>query len=105
MNNLNYTFTSKTKRITIGLMIIGLVSIIAGFLQDDPADHHHTRIWANLLVNSWFFMGIGLLATFFIALVYVTETACAIAVKRIFEALSSYLPVGAVIMILILLIS
>lgn len=109
MNNSNYTFTSKTKNITIGLMAIGLVSIVGGFMTDHAPEgvsadeYHHTRIWANLLVNGWFFMGIGLLATFFMALQYVTETAWSVVVKRVFEAISSYLPVGAVIMFLILL--
>ena len=109
MNNSNYTFTSKTKNITIGLMVIGLLSIIGGFMTDhapegvNAEEYHHTRIWANLLVNGWFFMGIGLLATFFMALQYVTETAWSVVVKRVFEAISSYLPVGAVIMFLILL--
>jgi hypothetical protein len=109
MNNSNYTFTTKTKNITIGLMAIGLVSIIAGFMTDqapegvNAEEYHHTRIWANLLVNGWFFMGIGLLATFFLALQYVTEAAWAVVVKRVMEAVSSYLPVGAVIMLLILI--
>lgn len=109
MNNSNYTFTSKTKNITIGLMVIGLLSIIGGFMTDhapegvSAEEYHHTRIWANLLVNGWFFMGIGLLATFFMALQYVTETAWSVVIKRVFEAISAYLPVGAVIMFLILL--
>ena len=60
MNNLNYTFTNKTKNITFGLMAIGLITIIAGFVSNSDEDAQHTRIWANLLVNSWFFMGIGL---------------------------------------------
>ncbi len=108
MNNSNYTFTSKTKNITIGLMAIGLVSIIAGFMTDhapegvNAEEYHQTRIWANLLVNGWFFMGIGLLATFFMALQYVTETAWSVVIKRVLEAVSTYLPVGAVIMFLIL---
>ncbi len=119
MNNSNYTFTSKTKNITFGLMAIGLVSIVLGFINDKAPEvanhaaegaaaahgeyHAGTRMWANLLVNGWFFMGIGLLATFFMALQYVTETAWSLVVKRVFEAISSYLPVGAVIMLLILL--
>lgn len=109
MNNLNYTFTKKTKYITIGLMVIGLISIIAGFITDHAPEgvshdeYHKTRIWANLLVNGWFFMGIGLLATFFMALQYAAEVAWSVAVKRVYEAISSYLPVGAVIMFLILL--
>lgn len=109
MNNSNYTFTKKTKNITIGLMVIGLITLIAGFLTDHAPEgvshdeYHHTRIWANLLVNGWFFMGIGLLATFFMALQYVAEVAWSVAVKRVYEAVSSYLPIGAIIMFLILL--
>ena len=109
MNNLNYTFTNKTKNITFGLMAIGLITIVAGFATDSVPDgvsaddYHHTRIWANLLVNSWFFMGIGLLATFFMALQYVAEVAWSVSVKRVYEAISSYLPVGATIMFLLLL--
>ena len=98
MNN-NYTFTSKTKTITMGLMAIGLISIIGGYITDDE---HHTRFWANLLVNGYFYMGIGLLATFFMAIQYVSEVAWSVAVKRVFEAVSSYLPVGAVVMLIVL---
>jgi hypothetical protein len=107
MNN-NYTFTNKTRNITFGLMAIGLVTIIAGFLTDHAPEgvsheeYHQTRIWANLLVNGWFFMGIGLLATFFMALQYVAEVAWSVAVKRVYEAVSSYLPIGAAVMVLIL---
>ena len=103
MNNLNYTFTKKTKNITFGLMAIGLIAIIAGFLNNDPEDINHTRIWANLLLNGWFYMAIGLGATFFMALQYAAEVAWSVAVKRVYEAVSSYLPVGATIMFLILL--
>jgi len=60
-------------------------------------------MWANLLVNGYFFMGIALLSTFFMALQYAAEVAWSVAVKRVYEAISSYLPVGAVIMFLLLL--
>ena len=108
MNN-NYTFTNKTKNITFGLMAIGLVTIIAGFLTDHGPEgathetyHTGTRMWANLLVNGWFFMGIGLLATFFMALQHAAEVAWSVAVKRVYEAISSYLPIGAGVILLIL---
>jgi hypothetical protein len=109
MNNLNYTFTTKTKNITFGLMAIGLITLIAGFMMDtapngvNAEEYHHTRIWANIMVNSWFFMGIGLLATFFMALQYAAEVAWSVAIKRVYEAISCYLPVGATIMFLVLL--
>ncbi len=60
MTNLNYTFTNKTKNITFGLMAVGLLTIIAGFFTDHAPEgvsheeYHHTRIWANLLVNGCF---------------------------------------------------
>jgi hypothetical protein len=97
-----YTFTNKTRNITFGLMAIGLIAIIKGFVHSSD-DALHTRFWANLLVNSWFFMGVGLLATFFMALQYVAEVAWSVAVKRVYEAVSCYLPVGATIMFLVLL--
>jgi hypothetical protein len=109
MSNTTYTFKSTTRNITFGLMGIGLITIIAGFLTDHAPEgvsheeYHHTRVWANLLVNGYFYMGIGLLATFFMALQYAAEVAWSVAVKRVYEAVSSYLPVGAVVMFLIIL--
>lgn len=109
MDNLNYTFTKKTKNITIGLMVIGLITIILGFLMDHAPEgvshdeYHHNRIWANLLVNGWFFMGIALLSLFFMAVQYVAEVAWSVSVKRIYEAISSYLPIGGAVMVVVLL--
>src|SRR4051812_24913467 len=109
MNNLNYTVTNKTRNITFGLMAIGLITIIAAFATDsapegmNPDTYQHKRAWANLLVNGYFFMGIALLATFFMALQYAAEVAWSVAVKRVYEAISSYLPVGATVMFIILL--
>jgi hypothetical protein len=108
MTNQNYTFTSRTRNITFVLMAIGLITLIAGFMMDvAPGEFHgeynHNRVWANLLVNGYFFMGIALLATFFMALQYAAEVAWSVAVKRVYEAISSYLPIGAIIMFLILL--
>ncbi len=109
MSNTNYTFKSSTRNIAFGLMGIGLITIIAGFLTDHAPEgvsheeYNHTRVWANLLVNGYFYLGIGLLATFFMALQYAAEVAWSVAVKRVYEAISSYLPVGAVIMFLIFL--
>lgn len=108
MTNQNYTFTSRTRNITFVLMAIGLITLIAGFVMDVApegfhGEYHKNRIWANLLVNGYFFMGIALLSTFFMALQYAAEVAWSVAVKRVYEAISSFLPVGAVIMFLILL--
>lgn len=106
--NLNYTYTDKSKRIAFVLMGIGIITIIAGFLFDHPADagehYHHNRMWANLLLNSFLFMGIGLLATFFLAVQYAAESAWATAIKRVYEAVSEYLPYGLGLMFLMLIL-
>lgn len=107
--NLNYTFPDKLRKATFILMGIGLVGMIYGFITDSaPAgmeDHyHHNRFWANFLLNTFFFMAIALGATFFLALQYAAEAAWATTVKRVIEAVSSFLPIGAGLMLLFLIL-
>ncbi len=107
--NLTYTFSDRAKKITFGLMAIGIITLIAGLMTDHaPAgmnaeEYHHNRFWANLLVNGLFFMGIALLATFFMAFQYAAESAWPTAIKRVYEAISMYLPVGSALIFLVLL--
>ncbi|NQY68647.1 MAG: quinol:cytochrome C oxidoreductase [Flavobacteriales bacterium] len=79
-------------------MVIGALSLIMGFLADD---HHGNTVWANILVNGYFFFGISLLATFFMALQYVTESGWSIVLKRVFEGISAYMPYGAVVLVIV----
>lgn len=95
----NYTFSSKTKNLSIALMVIGLLSIVGGFL----ADSH--RAWPTLLHNSFFFMAIGLGALFFLAVQYAAEVGWSAAVKRPIEAVSSVLPYGAAIFGVVVILS
>lgn len=65
------------------------------------ADKGHARTWSNLLVNAFFFFGIGLGALFFIALQYATESGWGVVYKRILEAIIGWLPIGAVFLIIV----
>jgi hypothetical protein len=60
------------------------------------------RIWANLLVNAFFFLAISLGALFFLALQYATEAAWGTVLKRIFEAVMAYLPIGIITLLIVL---
>src|SRR4051812_11739256 len=104
----NYTFSDRTKKVCFTLMGIGLISMIALFITDKAPEgvenYKHTRFWANILLNGTFFMGIGLLATFFMAVQYAAEAAWAVAVKRVYEAVSEYLIWGVSIVIFVLLV-
>ena len=64
-------------------------------------DTGHARSWSNLLVNAFFFFGIGLGALFFIALQYATESGWGVVYKRILEAIIGWLPVGAIFLIFV----
>ncbi len=64
-------------------------------------DSHHSRSWSNLLVNGFFFFGIGLGALFFIGLQYATESGWGVVTKRILEGITAYIPVGAIFLIIV----
>jgi hypothetical protein len=85
---------------SFGLMAIGIIGLIAGFLTDH--DTHGTRVWANILTNSFFFLGMAVAATFFIALNYAAEAAWGVALKRIFEAVAAFLPFGAIALVIVI---
>jgi hypothetical protein len=72
------------------------------------ADEHHgptwvTRVWANLLMNSYYFWLFAVAAIFFIAVNYVANAGWAVMLKRIMEAQSSYLLIGSIILVGIIL--
>ena len=98
--NLNYNFSSKNKIFALILIGIGIIALVAGFMSDHET--HGTRVWANLLVNSVFFLGMGVCATFYIALNYAAEAAWGVALKRVFEAVGAFLPYGALGLIIVI---
>ncbi|TXB67381.1 quinol:cytochrome C oxidoreductase [Vicingus serpentipes] len=65
--------------------------------------HGHTgqRLWANLLVNGYFFFTISLASLFFLALQYVSEMAWGVTTHRIFQATMSFMPVSAIALLLV----
>ncbi|MBN8703597.1 MAG: quinol:cytochrome C oxidoreductase [Bacteroidetes bacterium] len=85
-------------------MGVGLVGVILGLVLAHD-EHLGQRLWANVLMNSFFFLGISVAALFFWTLQYATESAYAVAVKRVYEAIAGYLPVGAITLIIVLLAS
>ncbi len=65
----------------------------------------YSRITANLLVNSYFFLLIGVCSLFFVALQYLANAGWSSAIKRIPEAMSTFIPVAAIVMIVVLVLS
>jgi hypothetical protein len=96
---MNFSITKRARSITFGLMILGVLAAVVGIMGDHT--EHHQRTWASLLVNGFFFFGIGLGALFFFALQNATETAWSVLVKRVFESLFSYLKWGWIPLVIV----
>ena len=74
--------------------------------EEAHGDHHAptwmNRVWANLLMNSYYFWLFSVAAIFFIAVNYVANAGWAVMLKRIMEAQSSYLLVGSILLFTII---
>lgn len=92
----NFTFSATLKYITFALMLIGVIAIVVGFMSDTD------RIWANLLLNNFFFLSLAIGASFFLALQYITQSGWSSAFKRIPESMSAFIPYGGIIMLIII---
>lgn len=103
---MEFKITKNANLFTIVLMVVGLLFTGIGIAFEMGHDHGHhlgQRLAGNLLVNSFFFFGIGLGALFFLALQYATETGWYASIKRVIEALTGFLPVGMALLGLTLL--
>jgi hypothetical protein len=104
---MEFKITKKANILTLVLITVGLLFTGIGIAVETGHEHGHhlgQRLAANLLVDSFFFFGIGLGSLFFLALQYATETGWYATVKRVIEAVAGYLPVGIIMMTVTLLI-
>lgn len=105
---MDYVFSNKTKKITLGTAVVGILLFALAVLTDS-ADYgilEHglsQRVWGNLLVNGFFFFSIALAMLFFLALQNVTEASYMVLFKRIFEAVISVLPYMVLVIFIVLL--
>jgi hypothetical protein len=71
------------------LALLGGGALLYGFLQDAE------RAWPNLLLVSFYLLGLGLGALVFVALQYVTGAGWSVGLRRVPEAMAAILPVAA----------
>lgn len=86
----------KLSLITYGLMIIGIITFISGFILNPD------RTWANYLLNNFYFISLAIGASFFISLQYISQSGWSAAFKRIPEAMAAYIPFAAVFFVLLI---
>ncbi|MGD1845084.1 MAG: quinol:cytochrome C oxidoreductase, partial [Salibacteraceae bacterium] len=115
-----YTISDKVKRFVFILIGIGVLAmaadIIISLVSGGGAEHaehaegghgHHAgwgqRVWANMLINGFFYFGIAIAAVFFMAVQYAAHAGWSVVFKRLFEAVGSYLPIGAIMLFVVFL--
>ncbi len=81
----------------IGAGVLGL--ILAFVLY--PANMH-SRFWTNILLNAYYFVGIGIFGIFFVAANQLGYGGWITLIKRVFLSLSGFIKVGAVFALLII---
>ncbi|MCK9292236.1 MAG: hypothetical protein WCR58_01140 [Bacteroidales bacterium] len=90
-----FTLNKKTWIILLVMIAIGVVSLLYGALAGPGIK----RMAANLLLNNYYFLSLGLIGLFFIAAHAVSESGWHTSVQRIAEAMSSFIPIGGVLLL------
>jgi hypothetical protein len=85
----------------------GHVTLFPQTTHKDPAHPKpaFTRFWVNLLVNGYFFLIISLAALFFIAVNHIANAGWSAAIKRIPEAMLTFIPVALVVVLVVLFVA
>ena len=96
---MNFVFSNRAKLVSYILMILGVIAVIAGYFV--YGENHHARWWSNMLINGFYFLGIALGALFIYALNFATETAWAVVLRRLMEAVFSFIPYASIVMIFV----
>lgn len=98
-----FVFEQRQKSVLFGLMGLGAFCLILSFFIDPvPVDAgHHLRFWTNLLHNATFFTGIAFTVTFALAATAVVYAGWHVAFKRVWEAMSLFLPIGLVCILIV----
>jgi hypothetical protein len=93
--NEQYSFTGGARKFSIGLMVLGLIGFIVGF-----ATGNSYHAWANLLLGTYFTFGISIAGMFFVAANTIGYGGWYIVVRRVFEAIGSYIWIGGLLLLL-----
>jgi hypothetical protein len=91
MNIRAFEFESGQKKVLIGGMILGVICLVATFLQDDQ---YHTGFWSSWVHNSVFFTGIAFTSGFFLCGLIVGFGGWMTPIRRVWEAMSLFMLVS-----------
>jgi hypothetical protein len=89
-----FEVTEKLKKNLYYMIGAGVLGMILAFAM--YPDNNHSRFWSNILLNAYFFTGIGIFGIFFAAANQLGYSGWIATVKRIYMSLSGFIKIGAV---------
>lgn len=93
-----FTFGRGLRLTCLVMIAIGIISMVITYIGDDE---YHTRFWSNILHNSVFFTGLGILALFMIGAKITAWAGWHTVFKRVWEAYAMFIIPGLVLMLII----
>jgi len=96
MDKLTFNLNKKVVQICAIMVAIGLVALIYGFFGEPSGK----RVAANLLLNNFYFLSLGLIGLFFVTVHAIAESGWHTSVSRIGEAMASYILPGSILLFL-----
>jgi hypothetical protein len=91
-----YEFTGKVKTWSLIAIVIGVITILAGFLTG-----HAQRTFSNLLVMGYYFTCVCAAGVMFCAIQYAAQAGWSASILRIPQAFGRVLPIASIILIII----
>ncbi len=97
--NERFEIPAKMRVWSLGLIIVGLIILILGFIMKGASDNEHDRavFWGTLLYNSIFFLLICNASMFFICASTLAMGGWYTTFRRVPEAISSMVPIFGII--------
>ncbi len=83
--------SGKFKTAMFVLIAIGIVTVVVGLIQNP------VRMWANLLLNNFYFFSLAIGAAFWLAIQAITQSGWSAGLLRIPQAMSNYLIVSMIL--------
>jgi hypothetical protein len=97
-----FVFADKLKKNLFIMMGIGALGLLAIFFA--YPENHHSRLWTNILANTYYFTGIGLFGLFAVAAAQIAYGNWQTLEKRIFLSLSAFTRIGGFLLAAIIIL-
>ena len=97
-----FIFTSKAKTYSLASILVGIVLMGLGYFihKNDPMIMG--RIWGNLLICSYYFVGLGMGGLFFYAVQYTAKSGWSAILVRLPSAFGTVLPVACILLLIVI---